>query len=110
MRIAPRTLLCGNGVRAHPEVSGARFEELRELCSTAGDTASLAIGMAGPIMEHFVYGRVRTASRLASEHMALIESIDDPTLTIGLSLGAIATKIQSGEMGGIVSQEITLRG
>ena len=65
----------------------------------AGDKASLAIGMAGLIMEHFVYGHVRTASRLASEHIALIESIGDPTLTIGLSLGAIATKIQSAEMG-----------
>jgi len=55
--------------------------------------------MAGLIMEHFVYGRVRTASLLASEHIALIESIGDPTLTIGLSLGAIATKIQTAEMG-----------
>ena len=99
MRIAPRTLLCGNGFRAHLEISGARFEELQELCSAAGDKASLAIGMAGLIMEHFIYGRVRTASRLASEHIALIESIGDPTLTIGLSLGAIATKIQSAEMG-----------
>jgi adenylate cyclase len=98
MRIAPRTLLCGNGFRAHLAI-GARFEELQELCSAAGDKASLAIGMAGLIMEHFVYGRVRTAARLASEHMALIESIGDPTLTIGLSLGAIATKIQSAEMG-----------
>lgn len=69
------------------------------MCSAAGDKASLAIGMAGLIMEHFVYGRVRMASRLASEHILLIESIGDPTLTIGLSLGAIATKIQSAEMG-----------
>ena len=99
MRIAPRTLLCGNGFRAHLDISGARFDELQELCSAAGDKASLAIGMAGLIMEHFVYGRVRTASRLASEHIALIESIGDPTLTIGLSLGAIATKIQTAEMG-----------
>ncbi len=102
MRIAPRTLLCGNGFRVHLEIS-ARFEELQELCSASGDKASLAIGMAGLIMEHFVYGRVRTASRLASEHMALIESIGDPTLTIALSLGAIATKIQTAEMGVVLS-------
>ena len=37
-------------------------------------------------------GRVREASRLASEHMALIESIGDPTLTVGLSFAAIAAK------------------
>lgn len=98
LRIAPRTLLCANAFRAHVEI-GARFEELQELCSVAGDKRSLAIGMAGLIMEHFVYGRVRTASRLASEHIALIESIGDPALTIALSLGAIATKIQSAEMG-----------
>ncbi|OBI88292.1 adenylate/guanylate cyclase domain-containing protein [Mycobacterium asiaticum] len=97
MRIAPRTLLCANGFRAHLEIE-PYFQELRELCSAAGDKASLAIGMAGLIMEHFVYGRVHTASRLASEHMTMIESIGDPTLTIGLSLGAIATKIQSAEM------------
>ena len=30
--------------------------------------------------------------------MALIESIGDPTLTVGLSFAAIATKIQTGEM------------
>src|SRR4029453_1760493 len=34
----------------------------------------------------------------ASEHMGLIESIGDPTLTVGLSFTAIATKIQTGEM------------
>ncbi|OBK23863.1 cyclase [Mycobacterium asiaticum] len=97
MRIAPRTLLCANGFRAHLEVETC-FEELRELCLATGDQTSLAIGMAGLVMEHFVYGRVRTASRLASEHIELIESIGDPTLTVGLSLGAIATKIQSAEM------------
>ena len=32
--------------------SGARFEELRQLCSDAGDKASLAMGMAGLVMEH----------------------------------------------------------
>ena len=36
-----------------------------------------------------VHGRVREASRLASETMALVESIGDPTLTVGLSFAAI---------------------
>ena len=44
------------------------------------------------------HGRVREASRLASETMALVESIGDPTLTIGLSLAAIAPKIETGEV------------
>ena len=45
-----------------------------------------------------MHGRVREASRLASEAMALVESIGDPTLTVGLSFTAIAAKIQTGEM------------
>ena len=43
-------------------------------------------------------GRVREASRLASETMALVESIGDATLTITLSLAAIAAKIETGEV------------
>ena len=67
MRIAPRALLCGNGFRVHADISGGLFEELRQLCTAAGDKASLAIGMAGLMMEHLRHGRVREASRLASE-------------------------------------------
>ena len=47
MRIAPRALLCGTACRVHADISGGLFDELRELCSAAGDKASLAIGMAG---------------------------------------------------------------
>jgi adenylate cyclase len=58
----------------------------------------LAIGMMGLLGEHMMHGQVREASRLASEHMALIESIGDPTLTVGLSFMAIVIKIQTGKM------------
>ena len=61
MRIVPRTLLCGNAYRVHTDV-GARYEELRQLCTTAGDKSSLAIGMCGLAMEHLSEGRVREAS------------------------------------------------
>ena len=37
-------------------------------------------GMAGLMMEHMRHGRVREASRLASETMALVESIGKPDL------------------------------
>ena len=40
--------------------SSARFEELRDLCTTAGDKASLAIGMAGLAVEHV---HARTSNR-----------------------------------------------
>ena len=54
--------------------------------------------MAGLGQEHMRQGRVREASRLASETMALVESIGDATLTVTLSLAAIATKTETGEV------------
>ena len=98
MRIAPRTMLCGIAWRVHVNVAGARFEELRELCTAAGDKASLAIAMAGLVMDHAFQDRLREASQLASEAMALAESVDDPTLTVGLSLPLVYAKIESGEL------------
>jgi class 3 adenylate cyclase len=97
MRIAPRTMLCGIAWRVHVNVTGDRFDELRQLCTAAGDKASLAIAMAGLVMDHVFQGRVREASQLASEAMALIESVDDPTLTVGLSFAPTYAKIESGE-------------
>ncbi len=85
MRIAPRTLICGNALRTfHPDIS-ARFAELREMCTEADDKASLAMAMAGLSVEHVVRNRLLEASRLASEYMALVESIGEPMLTVALS-------------------------
>jgi class 3 adenylate cyclase len=97
MRIAPRTMLCGIAWRVHMNVAGARFDELRELCTAAGDKASLAIAMVGLVMDHAFQGRMREASQLASEAMVLIESVGDPTLTVGLSFATIYAKLESGE-------------
>jgi class 3 adenylate cyclase len=96
-RIAPRTLLCGNAFkRFHPDMS-ARFDELRELCASSDDKTSLAMGMAGMTVEHVLHGRVREASRLATEYMALVESIGDPALTIALAFAGIVAKHETGE-------------
>ncbi|MFZ3291029.1 MAG: adenylate/guanylate cyclase domain-containing protein [Mycobacterium sp.] len=97
MCIAPRTMLCGIAWRVHVNNVGDRFDELRKLCSTAGDKASLAIAMAGLVVDHTFQDRVREASRLASEAITLIESIGDPTLTVGLSFTPIRAKMASGE-------------
>ncbi|MFZ3295378.1 ATP-binding protein [Mycobacterium sp.] len=97
MRIAPRTMLCGIAFRVHVNVAGARFDELRELCAGAGDKASLAIGMAGLVIDHVFQDRLRQASQLASEAWALIESVGDPTLTVGLSFAPIYAKMESAE-------------
>jgi class 3 adenylate cyclase len=95
MRIAPRTMLCGTAFRVQVNVSGDRFEELRELCTVAGDKASLVIGMAGLVGDHAFHGRLREASQLASEAWVLIESVGDPALTVGLSMPLIYAKIES---------------
>jgi class 3 adenylate cyclase len=97
LRIAPRTMLCGIAWRVHMNVAGDRFEELRELCTAAGDKASLAIGMAGLVMDRGFQARVREASQLASEAWALIESVGDPTLTVGLSMPVIYAKGECAE-------------
>jgi class 3 adenylate cyclase len=96
LRIAPRTMLCGIAFRVHVNVAGDRFDELRQLCTAVGDKASLAIGMAGLVMDHAFQDRMREASELASEAMALIESVGDPTLTVGLSVPVVYGKVESG--------------
>jgi class 3 adenylate cyclase len=98
MQIAPRAWLCGDAFRVHVDISDGLFEELQELCTAAGAKASLAVGMAGLMVEHMIDGRVREASRLASETMGLAESIGDPTLTVSLGLAAIGAKLLVGEM------------
>ena len=102
MRIAPRTMLCGIAWRVQVNVAGERFDELRELCAAAGDKASLAIAMAGLVIDHGFRGRIREASRLASEAWALIESIGDATLTVGLSFPVIYAKAHGGEWGDVL--------
>ena len=102
MRIAPRTMLCGIAFRVHETVAGARFEELRELCTAAGDKASLAIGMAGLVIDYAFQERVREASQLASETWTLIESLGDPTLMVGLSFIPIYAKIESLEVSDVL--------
>jgi hypothetical protein len=97
MRIAPRTMLCGTAWRVHEHVAGDRFEELRELCAAVGDKASLAIGMAGLVIDHIYQDRIREASQRASEAMALLESVGDPNLTVGLSFPAIYAKMERVE-------------
>ena len=97
MCIAPRTMLCGIAWRVHVNNVEDRFDEMRKLCSAAGDKASLAIAMAGLVVDHTFQDRVREASRLASEAITLIESIGDPTLMVGLSFTPIRAKMASGE-------------
>src|SRR6516225_6888208 len=98
MRIAPRTLLCGSAFRVGGSGADTGFDELRDLCIGAGDQRSLAIGMTGPVVKQFFSAHRREASRVASEHIALLEAIGDPTLTVGLSFAALVAKHETAEM------------
>ncbi|RDH77075.1 cyclase [Mycolicibacterium moriokaense] len=103
LRIAPRTMLCvTDGLHSAIQGSQGRFEELRDLCSAAGDMVSLAIGMGGPVAELLYAGRSGEGSRLASEQIALLESIGDPTLTVGLAVFGFANWSDTGEFGQIL--------
>ena len=103
MRIAPRTMLCATDFYARAvQESRARFAELRELCSAAGDKVSLAIGMTGLATELVYTGRSREGSRLASEQMALLESIGDPALIMALAVIGFVNWVDAGEFGEIL--------
>jgi hypothetical protein len=97
MRIAPRTMLCGNAWRVQIDVAGDRFEELRQLCSTTGDNASLAIATAGMVLYQAFLGRIRESSQLASDAWAIAESLGDAALTVGLSFPVTYPKAHGGE-------------
>jgi class 3 adenylate cyclase len=98
MRIAPRTLICANGYRIHAPIAGARFEELQELCTTAGDKSSLAIAMAGVIADLMTRGHTHESVELSSELTALLESIGEPTLIVGLAISPMAMGLITGDM------------
>ena len=98
MRIAPRTLLCGSAWRVGGSGADPGFDELRELCETAGDKRSLAIGIAGAVVMQFTKTERRAAPRLASELVELLESLDDPTLTVALTFMALAAKHDAAEV------------
>lgn len=97
MRIAPLTMLCGTGWRVHADLADDRFGELRELCSAAGDKASLGIATAGMVVGYAHQDRAREASQLASEAWALAEAVGDANLTVGLSFPVIYGEIESAE-------------
>ena len=49
---SPPAPCCAGPPGESVNVAGDRFEELRELCTAAGDKASLAIAMAGLVIDH----------------------------------------------------------
>jgi adenylate cyclase len=81
MRIAPRTALCTTTWRVGLGVADTGFDELRELCSSAGDDVSLAIGMYGQVAALIFEHRHLEASVLASEQFRLLQKSPDARRT-----------------------------
>ena len=102
MRIAARAVLCTTAFRVGGGGADTGFDELRDLCAAAGDKRSLAMGLNGLETVNLLAARRREAFRLGDELIALLESIDDPTLTVGLSIGAATAKHETGEMADVL--------
>jgi adenylate cyclase len=102
MRIEPRSLLCASAFRKGGRAADTGFDELRQLCTAAGDHRSLAIGMAGWALAHNLNANNREASRLADELVQLLESIGDSTLTVGLLPYVMIVKHETAEMAEIL--------
>ncbi len=98
MRIASRTFLCATAYRVGGSVANVGFDELRDLTGVSDDKRSLSMGMSGFVMALTVHSRHRESSRMASECMALFESIGDPVLTVGLAFPLILAKYEAGDM------------
>jgi adenylate cyclase len=98
MRITPRTLLCASSWLAGGSLADTGFDELRDLADATGDKVSLAMAMAGYSAALIVHARFEEGSRLSSELTNLLDSIGDPTLTLGLLYGALPNKFEHGEL------------
>ena len=84
MRIAPRTLLCASAWLAGGSHGRHRLRRTARPSRAAGDKVSLAMGMAGWLPALIVHARFREAIRVGFRTRNLLESIGDPTLTLGL--------------------------
>jgi adenylate cyclase len=98
MRIAPRMALCVSAFRFSGSVEDLGFDELRELCTSAGDSISLAFGMVGMLTGLIFHSRYRDAAPVASECSTLLESMADHSLPLSLFAATSNALVQAGEM------------
>ena len=97
MQIAPQSMLCGSAFQVGGTPDETGFDELRDLTTAAGDKRSLAVGMAGHISTLAFNSHHREAADMASDFVALVESIGDDAITVGLMYGAAQAKWEAGE-------------
>src|SRR6185369_13593532 len=91
------TLLCANAYRYGADGLQIAFDQLRELCTAAGDQRSQAIGTCGLLMARQLagLGHEQESSRLMSELTQLLDSVGDPTLTVALSVPLMSINLET---------------
>lgn len=97
MRIAPSVQLCTSAWRVGGGLADTGFDDLRALCTEAGDDLSLAIAMYGPVVSLSFEHRHLEASALASEQFAILEKSPRAAMAIGVVHGSVMAKLFAGE-------------
>ncbi len=98
MRIGPRTLLAMSTFKVSGSVDDTQFDELRQLCTAAGDNVALGIGMTGVTTALVFSNRFREAVEFASDYVGVVESIADQSQTLGMWGGMANAKWQAGQV------------
>ena len=96
MRIAPRTTLCATGWRVHAKIPLRGSRSCADLARWPVTRPRWPWHLRAD-SEYTQRGEIQKASRLASEQLALLESIGDPSLTAQAGFGAMGIKAQVGE-------------
>jgi adenylate cyclase len=94
----PRAMLCQTAWRVGSSVDETVFDELRTLCATSGNRASLAAGLSGAMLSLTMANRHNEAARLASEQIALFDSADDAMSMFVVMSAAMFAKLHAGEV------------
>jgi len=108
LRIAPRAKLCGSAWRGVDASIDSLVDELRELCADAGDNASLAVSLTALALQHGNRGHYRESIRLATEMMAMLESVGDPTSTIGATTAVASIRHEAGHSADVLQWSQTV--
>ena len=88
----------GHEYRIRSGHADVAFAELKELCVIAGDKRSHGHRPGRTRIGHQPERRPRESSGPATELVALLESIDDCSLTVSLSVAYLNTILAAGEM------------
>ncbi len=102
MRAVPTAMLCASAWRAGGGLPEDEFAGLKGVCSDGNLRVPLAIGMAGLLSGLAVHARIDAACRMSAEYIALVDSIGEPTLTVGLLYPVIHAKYEAGEMADVL--------